>query len=74
MSNPCTNCLVAPCCSKRCRDYAVYVYETQEYALAGANVENTIKDMPYEKAIQHILMVENDYLQFFGPNNWGQIE
>ncbi len=61
----CKKCLVAPCCSTRCRNYAICVYESKEYALAGASVENSIKDMPYEEAIQHILMVENAYLQIF---------
>ena len=58
----CKKCLVAPCCSERCRDYAVYIYETQEYAGAGDVVERNIKGMPYEEAIEHILEVENTYL------------
>ena len=66
----CKKCLVAPCCSTRCRDYAIHVYESNEYALAGASVENTIKDMTYEEAIQHILMVENAYLQIFKSHEW----
>jgi hypothetical protein len=63
MNELCINCLVAPCCSERCRDYAVCVYEKKEYSLAGMTVEHSIKDMPYEEAIQHILMVENAYLR-----------
>jgi hypothetical protein len=74
MKDPCTNCLVAPCCSKRCRDYALYILKTGEYKLAGDTVVRTIEDMPFEEAIQHILNVENTYLQFFGLKNWGQIE
>ncbi len=62
MNSPCINCLVAPCCSERCRDYAIYIYETKEYELAGEVVERNILMMPYEEAIDHILEVENTYL------------
>jgi hypothetical protein len=62
MNDPCAKCLVAPCCSERCRDFAIYVYESKEYALAGEVVERNILNMSYEKAIEHILMTENNYL------------
>ncbi len=58
----CKKCLVAPCCSERCKDYAIYVYETRDYAAAGEVVERNILNMPYEEAIKHILEVENTYL------------
>lgn len=59
MKHPCTGCLVSSCCSKRCRDYAVFIYETRNYEQAGKAVKDQIKAMPYEKAIDHILYVEN---------------
>ena len=62
MNSPCDKCLVAPCCSERCRDYAIYVYESKEYELAGEPVAQNILMMPYEEAIEHILEVENTYL------------
>ncbi len=62
MDNPCTSCLVAPCCSERCRDYAFYILKSKEYKLAGDVVARNIESMPYEKAIEHILEVENCYL------------
>ena len=62
MKDPCTECVVAPCCSKRCKDYAIYVYETKQYVNAGLGVAKQIKNMPYDKAIEHIMKVETVYL------------
>ena len=59
MKDPCIKCLVSACCSKRCRDYAEYVYITEEYAQAGEAVMRQIDKMEYEEAVEHILRVEN---------------
>ncbi len=56
---PCKTCLVVPCCSTPCIDYAEYVYETKAYGAAGGNVKQHIEEMTYEEAIDHILMVES---------------
>ncbi len=62
MDKPCNICIVAPCCSKCCLDYAKYVYETKEYEEAGEMVKRHISSMPYDQAINHILQVENTAL------------
>ncbi len=62
MKDPCKGCLVSACCSKRCKDFAIYVYTTKQYTDAGANVSKQIDEMPYEEAINHILNVEDIYL------------
>ena len=59
MKDPCIECLVSACCSKRCRDYAEYVYITEEYAQAGEAVTHQIDKMKYEEAVDLILMLEN---------------
>ena len=62
MKHPCTDCLVSACCSERCRDYAIYSYETKQYAIAGEAVKKHIESMSYKEAIDHILMVEDTCL------------
>ncbi len=62
MKNPCDICLVQACCTDRCKEYAIYVYKSKEYQLAGPTTAKTIDDMEYHSAIDHILMVENCYL------------
>lgn len=69
MKNPCDECMVKSCCSQRCENYAKFVYETESYRFAGPQVSLQIKDMPYEKAINHILKVENVYLYLRNVNN-----
>ncbi len=59
MGNPCDTCIVAACCSKRCEDYARYVFDSKNYEKAGSKVAKRISEMPYEEALTHILMVEN---------------
>ena len=58
---PCINCLVTACCSKPCRDYIVYVYESKEYEDVGDIVAKQIDEMPYEDALEHILKCESIY-------------
>ena len=62
MNDPCIECVVAPCCSKRCVDFAKYVYETKQYVNAGLGVARRIQDMSYDEAIEHIIKVESVYL------------
>ena len=59
MERPCNNCVVQACCTKRCTDYAVFIYKTKDYRRAGKDVANHIDSMSEEKAIEHILIVEN---------------
>jgi len=61
MDDPCIICLLHPCCSEPCIDYAKYVYETKQYSEAGIKVATHIEDMSYDKAIAHILKVESLY-------------
>ena len=62
MEDPCKICVVNGCCSKRCKDYAIYVYETRQYVNAGIGVAKQVRNMPYDEAIEHILKVESVYL------------
>ena len=61
MIKPCKKCLVRSCCSEPCEDYAIYVYETKEYEQIGEAIKIQIDNMPYQKAIDHILQVETLY-------------
>jgi hypothetical protein len=61
MIKPCKKCLVQSCCSEPCKDYAIYVYETKEYEQIGEVVKHQINNLPYQKAIDHILKVEGVY-------------
>jgi len=55
MEKPCDKCIVRACCTKRCIDYAIYIYKTKEYAQAGDMVKQTIENkMTAGEAIQHI--------------------
>jgi len=63
MEKPCLTCLVSPCCTERCRDYATYVYFIKRYEQAGDLVIRQIDEMEEKDAIEHILMVENVYLR-----------
>jgi len=58
MDKPCDKCLVSACCTKRCEPYAMYIFSN-----ADAVVSESVEDMSYHDAIQHILMVENCYLE-----------
>jgi len=58
---PCNECLVSACCTKRCEDYAIWIFDNPD-AVVAESVEN----MDHDDAIQHILMVENCYLSLFG--------
>ncbi len=62
MVKPCIDCIVSPCCSKRCIEYAIYLYIAGFYKQAGNEVSKSIEKMSYNKAIDHILKVENVYL------------
>lgn len=57
--NPCKQCPVETCCTKRCRDYAIYIYENN---LVPSGSKPHIKKMSYEKSIQFILKCEEMYL------------
>jgi hypothetical protein len=59
MKIPCEDCIVSSCCSERCKDYAIYVYETKDYEHAGKAVKRQIENMDYDEAVDHILKVEN---------------
>ena len=61
VDKPCPNCIVSPCCTQRCREYAKFIYYSREFAKAGSGVERQITEMPYEKAIEFILRVERVY-------------
>ena len=61
MDDPCKKCLIRSCCSKPCLNYAVYVYETKEYGIAGKKVSDHINKMSPDKAIAHILKIETFY-------------
>jgi len=61
VKKPCNECLVKACCSEPCKNYAIFVYESKQYEQAGDMVKENINDMPYEKAIDHILKVETIY-------------
>ena len=69
VESPCKNCLVHACCSKPCREYAIYVFETKQYVNAGVGVAKQIKNLPYEKAIEHILKVESVYFYMKSLHN-----
>jgi len=59
MEKPCIGCIVSACCSERCKDYAVYIYDIRDYEEVSPQVTKQINSMKYEDAIDHILMVEN---------------
>lgn len=61
MKKPCDKCLVGPCCSEPCLEYAKYVYTSKEYRIAGDLTSKKIEDMPYEKALNYILNIEQVY-------------
>ena len=69
MDNPCKECLVVACCSKRCEDYAKYIFDTKRYEKAGSYVTKHINAMTYDNAIEHILKVEivSQYLEKIVP-------
>jgi len=58
MINPCKECLVSACCSKRCKDYARYIFDNKDYEKAGLYVAKHINAMSHDDAIDHILKVE----------------
>jgi len=58
MNKPCNECLVSACCTKRCEDYAIWIFNSHDSLVA-----ESVFDMSFDDAIRHILMVENCYLE-----------
>jgi len=58
MVNPCNDCLVVACCTRRCEAYAEYIFDTKGYQQAGTHVAEHIDAMSHDDAVEHILQVE----------------
>ena len=62
MNNPCDQCIVRAGCTKRCIEYAQYLYENKDYSFDKV-IRVRLDEMGYKKAVKFILMEENIALE-----------
>lgn len=59
MESPCNDCLVSPCCTKTCDEYAVWFYENRKYDSMGETISKRFASMGRYEALSVIKSAED---------------